>query len=243
MIETYMMGLKPFFCFYGGKWRAAPRYPAPKHRRVIEPFAGAAGYAMRHHHADVVLVETDPLIASLWRWLIGASEREILTLPLEVGTTVRDLGLAPGPSALIGFWLNKGTSAPAQRPSAWMREGLRPRSFWGVEIRQRIASQVGAIRHWTLIEGNYTDAPDDDATWFVDPPYEGAGQHYRSAPLDYRALGRWCRGRRGQVIVCENEGATWLPFEPYLSIKAREGQGGGRTSAEAVWIRNIAGLS
>jgi len=184
------MGLKPFFCFYGGKWRAAPRYPIPKHRRVIEPFAGAAGYATRHYRADVVLVETDPLIAGLWRWLIGASEREILTLPLEVGTTVRDLGLAPGPSALIGFWLNKGTSAPAQRPSAWMREGLRPRS-----------------------------------------------------PLDYRALGRWCRGRRGQVIVCENEGATWLPFESYLSIKAREGQGGGRTSAEAVWIRNIAGLS
>lgn len=231
------MGLKPFFCFYGGKWRAAPRYPAPQHHRVIEPFAGAAGYATRHHRADVVLVETDPLIAGLWRWLIGASEREILTLPHEVRTTVQDLGLAPGPSALIGFWLNKGVSSPRQRPSAWMREGRRPRSFWGPEVRQRIASQVGAIRHWTLIEGDYSEAPDDDATWFVDPPYQRAGQHYRRSLLDYGALAGWCRGRRGQVIVCENEGADWLPFEPHLSIKAREGRGGGRVSAEAMWTR------
>ena len=39
--------LLPFWAYYGGKWRSAPRYPAPVHGRIIEPFAGAAGYAMR----------------------------------------------------------------------------------------------------------------------------------------------------------------------------------------------------
>ena len=37
----------PFFCFYGGKWRAAPHYPRPAFTSVVEPFASAAGYATR----------------------------------------------------------------------------------------------------------------------------------------------------------------------------------------------------
>ena len=33
--------LRPFFGFYGGKWRDSPRhYPPPAHTRIIEPFAG-----------------------------------------------------------------------------------------------------------------------------------------------------------------------------------------------------------
>ncbi len=38
-----MTDLKPFFCYFGGKWRAAPHYPTPKHAEIVEPFAGAAG--------------------------------------------------------------------------------------------------------------------------------------------------------------------------------------------------------
>lgn len=39
--------LKPFWRYYGGKYRAAPRYPVPLHRTIVEPFAGAAGYSLR----------------------------------------------------------------------------------------------------------------------------------------------------------------------------------------------------
>ena len=228
--------MEPFFCFYGGKWRAAPHYPAPRLNRVIEPFAGAAGYATRHYKHDVVLVEADPIIAEMWRWLICSTADEVLALPIEISTTVRDLNLAPGPSALIGFWLNKGAASPCQRPSAWMREGLRPRSFWGTEIRARIAAQVDAIRHWTVIERNFADAPDEEATYFVDPPYVGAGVHYRKRFNQHADLGEWCRSRRGQVIACENVGATWLPFKPFRNIKATESRTGGKKSAEAIWL-------
>ncbi len=228
--------MDPFFCFYGGKWRAAPLYPAPRFNRVIEPFAGAAGYSTRHYERDIVLVEADPVIAGLWRWLISVPAPEILALPAEVPDTVAALGLAPGPSSLIGFWLNKGTAGPRQRPSAWMRQGLRPRSFWGVSIRARIASQVELIRHWTVIEGDFTDAPDEEATHFVDPPYAKAGVHYRVRFDRHVELGGWCRSRRGQVIACENVGATWLPFEPFRSIKANESAHGGKNSAEALWL-------
>jgi len=61
----------PFWHYFGGKWRAAPHYPAPRHRRIIEPFAGSAGYSMRHHEHDVVLVEKNPIIAEMWRYLIA----------------------------------------------------------------------------------------------------------------------------------------------------------------------------
>ena len=52
---------------------------------------------------------------------------------------------------------------------------------------------------------------------------------------DYEALADWCRSRRGQVIVCENVGADWLPFEPFITIKANESKSGGKVSREAIW--------
>lgn len=70
-------GLKPFWRYYGGKWRAAPRYPKPEFSRIVEPFAGAAGYSMRYPSRQVILVEKHPIIAEIWRWLIAARESEI----------------------------------------------------------------------------------------------------------------------------------------------------------------------
>ncbi len=32
--------------------------------------------------------------------------------------------------------------------------------------------------------------------------------------MDFVALGSWCQQRLGQTIVCEYEGADWLPFVP-----------------------------
>lgn len=231
-----MRTLRPFFNFYGGKWRAAPHYPAPRYSRIIEPFAGAAGYSTRYHLCDVVLVERDPIIAGLWRWLIKATGDDVLDLPLEIPTTVRDLGLDPGPAALIGFWVTGGSSGPRQSPCKWMRECKQ--SYWGKALRARIADQVGAIKHWTVIEGDYTDAPEGDATYFVDPPYANkAGSYYRQKFIGHAALGDWCRTRRGQVIACENDGATWLPFRHFRDIQSNPSAGHGKKiSREAIWL-------
>jgi 16S rRNA G966 N2-methylase RsmD len=117
-----------------------------------------------------------------------------------------------------------------------MRQGVRPKSFWGSEIRERIAVQVEHIRHWRIIEGDYTAAPDGPATWFVDPPYSNpVGRRYRFSEVDYVALGEWVKGRDGHVIVCENEGATWLPFKPFRKTKANESKHGGKVSHEAIY--------
>jgi hypothetical protein len=229
--------LKPFFCFYGGKWRAAPKYPAPLFDTVIEPFAGAAGYATRHFNKRVILIEKDPVIASLWRYLVKVSPEEIRALPLEVTTTADDLNVCPEARSLIGFWLNKGSATPKRRPSKWMREGTHSASFWGATIRERIATQVEAVRHWNVIEGSYESAPDVNATWFIDPPYQRQGQYYRcsATEIDFDALGAWCQGRRGRVLVCEQAGATWLPFQPFAVIKANESRHGKKRCSEVLW--------
>lgn len=256
------MTLRPFFSFFGGKWRIAPRYPAPAHDILVEPFAGSAGYATRYPDRKVVLVERDPIIASLWRWLIRVPAEEIRALPLiEPDQRVDELGVCPDAESLIGFWCNKGCTTPRKQiTTTW---GTKyPDQFWHAGIRERVASQVDAIRHWTVIEGDYFSfgAGGLPATWFIDPPYCGAsrvravrgggkvqrvlvGDRYRfgASAIDFVRLASWCQSRRGQVIVCENVGATWLPFEHFATSRALPGRSARKTilpgvSEEAVWL-------
>lgn len=211
------MSLRPFFSYFGGKWTLAPKYPPPEHAMVIEPFAGSAGYATRYPDREVVLVERFPLLAAMWRWLIRVSVDEVMSLPLDPAMTA---GLSEEARSLIGFWCARGRTRPARTVnSSWLRSGRWPSSFWGEHIRSRIAEQVTKIRHWRVIEGDYSDAPDTRATWFVDPPYIGA-RHYLARVDDFARLGAWCRSRRGLVIVCEQKGADWLPFKRFRVAKS-----------------------
>lgn len=235
------MSLKPFWRYYGGKYRAAPRYPKPTHARIIEPFAGAAGYSLRYPDLDITLVDAYPVVAGIWRYLIAVPAIEIRRIP-EV-EAVADLPAWVPQEArwLVGFWMNAATVSPRTVLSAG-RKRLRAmgRRFegWTTATRERIASQVERIRHWRIVEGDYTQAPDIEATWFVDPPYSNrAGSYYVHAALDFEALGSWARARRGQAIVCENEGATWLPFRPFATLKAGVN---GTGSREVIWTSSSA---
>jgi hypothetical protein len=237
-MATPMSQLRPFFGYYGGKWRdALKHYPTPEYDTIVEPFAGSAGYSVRFANRKVMLCEIDPVLVEIWKYLIKVEPEEILAIPdLDPDGSVDDLKVCPEAKLLVGFWLNRGTSNPRRRPSKWMRDGIRPGSFWGSRVRRTIAAQVKAIRHWNVFQGDYYDCPAPRrATWFVDPPYQAAGKHYRfgSERIDYEALGQWCRSRKGQVIVCENEGATWLPFRALAGVKTTRAD---RLSKEVVWL-------
>lgn len=234
--------VRPFFGFYGGKWRdAVKHYPAPRHRTVVEPFAGSAGYSVRYASANVVLGELDPVIYGVWHFLVRASAADIRAIPdLEPDQTVADLGVSQEARWLVGFWMNRGASRPRNRPSAWMRSEIRPGSFWGERVRETIAGQVHLIRHWRVYNCSYESIGSHvrgSATWFVDPPYQMQGRHYHHGAdaIDFPALGKWCRSRKGQVIVCENEGADWLPFEPLADVKTTRRES---RSVEVAWFRN-----
>lgn len=233
-------GLRPFWRYYGGKWRAAPKYPPPRYGTIIEPFAGAAGYSLRYPDRQVILVEKYHVIAEIWRYLITADPAEIRAIP-EVDS-VDDLPewVPQGARWLVGFSMNSASSTPRRTLSSGRRK-LRAmhRQFegWTPALRSRVAAQVVHIRHWKVLESDYTSSPAITATWFVDPPYEGRpGSHYvhSSKKLDYRSLGVWCRSLGGQVLVCEADGATWLPFTAFglthglAKIHSRE----------AIWTRD-----
>ncbi len=172
--------LRPFFGYYGGKWRdALKHYPAPAHDTIVEPFAGSAGYSLRYAHLKVVLCELDPILSEVWRYLLRVKPKEILRLPdISPGNTVEDLNISQEARWLIGFWLNRGTESPRRSPSKWMRDRIRPGSFWGDRVRTTIASQVELIRHWKVYNCSYIDCPlSVAATWFIDPPYKTTGRH------------------------------------------------------------------
>lgn len=233
-----MADLRPFFGYYGGKWRTALKYPAPEHLRIVEPFAGSAGYSMRYPHLGVTLVDANPVIVGIWQYLIGVRSAEVARLPLHFDH-VDELSVPPEARDLIGFWLNRGVAAPRRSPSAWMRSGVRPGSFWGEQVRARIAEQVEHIRHWRVIRADYSELPTyERSSWFVDPPYAGdQGAHYPYGIGDYAALGQWCQELAGQTIVCERDGADWLPFQPLHAAKAMHGGKRSGVSAEAIWTR------
>lgn len=232
-----MSRLRPFFKYYGSKYTLAPKYPAPKHRVLIEPFAGSAQYATLHHTHDVLLVEIDPEIAELWRWLIAAHPSDIRNLPVELeeGRDIRDLDVPRGGQLLIR------ASQRVGRSNCWtVSKWNGTPGQWGQPLRDRTAAQVSAIRHWRVhdrsIVGTTSTPP---ATWFIDPPYQSQPRVYGQAP-DFGALGAWCQALPGQVIVCEAPGADWLPFR-YLAhnTAGRTKQGGTRSRRqELVWTND-----
>jgi len=214
----------------------------PMHPTIVEPFAGSACYSIRYGLGKkVILVEKDPIIASVWEFLIHATPRAILRLPdIPNRKTIDDFALSPGEAAFIGFWLNRGSAQPSKSPSKWMRSKVNAKStWWGREVRARVARLVDGLRGWTIAEGDYTRARNRRATWIIDPPYQKKGKYYKfgSDKINYEELAEWCRERRGQVMVCENRGANWLPFKSFAKIKANSSSGDTSYSKEVLWTQ------
>ncbi len=56
------------------------------------------------------------------------------------------------------------------------------------------------------------------------------GRILASKDIDYSGLAEWCKTRKGQVIVCEQLGADWLPFRELTKIKGLKNK-----STEVIW--------
>jgi hypothetical protein len=191
---------------------------------------------LRYPHRRVRLYDKDPIICAIWHYLIGVSPEEIRKLPL-IFNHIDELEVPQEVKWLLGFWANRATVNPSKSPSKWMRQLGQQQTgvYWSAEIRERLARQVDFIRHWTVAQCSYEQIPDQAATWFIDAPYDSrAGEYYRYGrkDIDYKHLGEWCQSRSGQVIVCEQVGATWLDFRPFRNFKGLRG-----VSKEAIWTK------
>lgn len=220
------------FSYYGAKTNLIGLYPKPKHGKVIEPFAGSARYALKHFEKEVLLIDKYEVIVNIWRWLQKCSPHDILSLPrsLPAGTILADVSFdCEEARNLTAFVYGCGDYKP--RTKLTERKTVDRPNHGNYNLK-RIASNLFKIKHWEIICGDYTEAPNTEASWFVDPPYQFGGQAYvmSSKKIDFNHLGQWCKERQGQVIVCENTKADWLPFLPVKSQR-----GSLFTTTEAIW--------
>ena len=206
------------FYYYGRKKRIVKYYPEPIYDTIIESFAGSAAYAMEYFEKKVILYEINNKIYSVWKYLQEASIKDILGLPiLEKGQCLNNEEfnyLSDPEKWTIGLFLNPGSSVPKKSPGNFCD--------WDEKHRLLLSSELYKIKHWEIRNESYENAPNIEATWFIDPPYQHAGKYYTNWKIDYESLGAWCIERQGQTIVCENEGATWLPFEPLVDLKGQK---------------------
>jgi len=205
------------FSYYGSKSKIARRYPFPQFGKIVEPFAGAAAYSLLYYDRQVTLVDKSPVIAGIWKWILRVTPEEAMALPEpDVGDDIRKMegcrNLCQEAKWFLGFVVHKGNSSPCNISTE--RNGLRPK--YPRFMKEKLAWLAPRIRHWRVIEGSYCAVKNQEATWFVDPPYTVGGDGYPYHDVDYEHLGRWCQSREGQVIVCERDGADWLPFEPFV---------------------------
>lgn len=214
----FFIGVFGLFYYYGRKKQIAKHYPQPSHEMIIEPFAGAAAYSFHgdNWRKEVLLIEKDKRVADIWDWLINeATPQEIKSLP----------DLKPGEKSSEFLHIIHAASKQAFKYKNIKVTPVLARNW---EISKRVMSEnLHKVSHWKVVCGDFSSAPDVEATWFIDPPYKsepGMGYHYSSAMLNYEELAKWAQGRRGEVIFCEGLFGDYLPFKSLLDLKGVAGK-------------------
>ena len=225
--------MAPMFPYFGAKHGLASTYPRPRYDTIVEPFAGAAGYSTHWANGHTVIVnDIDQGVLSSWQMLQTLTVEEIrdyLTVEAAKDRTFEPMIAATG-----------GSSAWAMTRTGTDR-AVTPRMRKDVPgTIARIERALAKPTVWQLREGSYLDLPDIEATWFIDPPYQplasmaGDGYVHGASGIDYDELADWCQSRRGQVIVCEQSPAEWLPFTDHRNQHNGDHTGGKRR-LEVVW--------
>lgn len=217
------------FSYYGSKSKIVDCYPKPKFDKIIEPFAGSARYSLKYFDRDVLLVDKYEVIVRIWKYLQQCSPNDIKNLPEpKRGETINRSDFDCIEQAwLMGFIVQQGVNAPRLTVSSVGNFGDCIKND-----KKRIAENLYKIKHWTIKIGSYEEIENQEATWFIDPPYEFGGEYYREGnkKINFKELGDWCRERIGQTMVCENTKASWMDFKPMKNMSGSQHQ-----TTEAIW--------
>ena len=211
------------FYYFGRKSRVAHKYPRPRFETVIEPFAGSAAFSLHWKPSKAFLIDRDQRVVDLWHRLIGMGVEGLKAAePPKIGSESTD------------FW--HFVSIASKTSSTISKMTVSEYSNRGWEFGRKIAlRELETAKGFDYVQGDYTDAPDIEATWFIDPPYQYPRQGYKFGRLqmDFDRLRDWVMTRRGQVIVCEQAGADWLPFEPFCTQQTTQAT----PTKEVIWTR------
>lgn len=137
-----------------------------------------------------------------------------------LGQDISSLKIDEAHKKFIGFNINRGSTGPRNIVQKWScQQKLRPNYASTVEYAIiRAAVLIDKIKNWQVTCFDYRQLENIKGTWFIDPPYQCGGSIYPISDINYQELAEWCMTRRGQIIVCENEKANWLPFKHFKKI-------------------------
>ena len=215
------------FYYYGRKKQIAKWYPEPAYETIVEPFAGAAAYSLfgGRWRRKVILIEKDPRVAEIWQWLIAEATPETIT-------NLPDLKVGDRSSEFLHI-IHAATKMAFNYKAIKVTRVLERN--W--EISKRVmAANVHKVKHWQIICGDYQEAPNVEATWFIDPPYKshpGLGYAHGSDTLEYNELAQWALSRCGELIFCEGKHGDYLPFTSLPKL----GGVAGKLSEEKLFYR------
>ncbi len=212
------------FYYYGAKNLLSKYYPYPVYNTIIEPFSGSAAYTCYHlyknNKLNSIICDKNDDVAQTWDFLLKCSENDIINFktPL-IGEYAED------------FLIKTCSVSNASSKCKKMKYTERiDRVF---QIQKRRILKFFAIRNRIkFIKGDFKIIENIEATWFIDPPYQvlnenntifsngnGYANNCDSNNLDYNELRVFCLERKGQIIVCEKDGADWLPFVEFKKNK------------------------
>ncbi|MCK5612888.1 hypothetical protein KAR91_64035, partial [Candidatus Pacearchaeota archaeon] len=214
--------MRTAFSYYGGKGMKSHMYPPPRYKIIIEPFAGGSAYSLRWHKHKVILCEKNKTVYSIWKFLQSKDAKSYTTmipLNLKQGSRIDQLEFFYRFPIGLKWFLRTACNVGMVGTGKTMLK--KPNTItkiaavnWKHNTIDKINYWNNKIKHWEIINDSYENLPNITATWFVDPPYNNsAGQEYFESNINYNNLAKWCKNRKGQIIVCENKGADWLNFD------------------------------
>jgi hypothetical protein len=232
----------PLFKWFGSKWLSSKTLPQPIHDCIIEPFAGGAGYSLRHASNRVVIWDDDPNLQVLWPWLIQANSNDIRDIPIDIpeGTDIRTLDLSIGQAMLLKHWQRTNNVGDCWTTSPW---GHKP-GQWTANTRARLADEVDEVSHWRFEKPSWNVI---NATYFIDPPYlYNYRYRFKKKDFSFEKLASDVKNIpvSSQVIVCEavcpKTGQTpdYLPFVYFGDrVTSRRKASQSHHSREMIYVR------
>lgn len=236
-----MKPLHPLFKHFGSKWASSKHYPAPlPGLPLFEPFAGGAGYSLRHHQHDVTIWENNQRLQELWCWIIySATSQDVLDIPLDVpeGTDIRTLGLSWGQCLLLKHWQRTNNVGECWTISPW---GNKPGQFTA-NTRARVAEEIHGVKHWKFAQIDWSQ----QGTYHCDSPYL---YNYRYGQKDFdfnKYVENVGKVPTGSLImcceaVCPKTGAIpdYLPFTfSHRQVTSRRKTTENHHSKELVYVK------
>lgn len=227
------------FYYYGSKTLLARYYPEPEGNVITESFAGSAAYSIYHllnnNRLKAFLVEKDPRVYETWKWLLNATPKDIQNYPVpEVGEKTSDFLIM---TCAVSNAVAKCKELKYTDRIARVFEIQKKRLIKALSLKDRIE----------VICDDFTTSPNVTGTNFIDPPYQvnsdvnkgtvfpngnGYSKQCNSDNINYEFLSEWCKSRKGLTIVCEKNGADWLPFIPLKNGKTSLG----KLYKEVYWV-------